>query len=67
MTPDRELRVCTVVIDGVPWIQIGHWRRKGPVLLATGSQVLIDGRHVDALAAGVEDARKMIAGLGRQT
>jgi hypothetical protein len=64
VTPDRELRVVAIQIDGLGHVQVGYWRRKGPVLLAIGGQqVVIDGRHLDALIRDLEDARKTLAAL----
>jgi hypothetical protein len=65
MSNDRELRVCSIIDDGILQIQIGYWRKRGTLFVVTGGHVMVDGRDLDRLITALEDARKAMGALGR--
>ena len=67
MTTDRELRVGAIrSIDGLAHYDVRYWRRRGPLFVPEKRYVVIDGRHIDGLIAGLEDVRRTMTALGRR-
>jgi hypothetical protein len=67
VTDTRELRIASVLIDGVTQVQIGYWRRKGVLLVPSGNSLVIDGRDLDRLIVELACVQATMAAIGRRS